>query len=76
MIEKRLRLLVTFRTTTAAIAMEKRCREQQIAGRLIPVPRSITSDCGMAWRAELEQRAQLEQVTQGLDVDAFYEIVC
>ena len=76
MIQKKLRLLVTFRTTAGAMAMEKRCKEQGIAGRLIPVPRTITADCGMAWRCELEQRAELESVTADLDVGGIYEIEC
>ena len=76
MIGQKLRLLVTFHTTSGAIAMEKRCKAQGISGRLIPVPRSITADCGMAWRAELDQRSTLERVTSNLDVDGFYEIEC
>lgn len=76
MIGQKLRLLVTFHTTSGAIAMEKRCKAQGIPGRLIPVPRSITADCGMAWRAELDQRQTLEQITADLDVDGFYEIEC
>ena len=76
MIGQKLRLLVTFHTTSGAIAMEKRCKAQGISGRLIPVPRSITADCGMAWRAELDQRQALEQITADLDVDGFYEIEC
>ena len=76
MIEKKLRLLVTFQTTAGAMAMEKRCKEQGVAGRLIPVPRSITANCGMAWRAELTQRRELEQVTADLDVGGIYEIEC
>lgn len=76
MIQKKLRLLVTFDTTAGAMAMEKRCKEQGVPGRLIPVPRSITANCGMAWRAELDQRTALEQVVADLDVSGFYEIEC
>ncbi|MBQ0038491.1 MAG: DUF3343 domain-containing protein [Clostridiales bacterium] len=76
MIERKLRLLVTFHTTAGAMAMEKRCKAQGVPGRLIPVPRSITADCGMAWRAELEQRRALETITADLDVDSFYELIC
>ena len=46
------RCVVTFRTTTGAMAMERLCREQGVPGRLIPVPRSITAGCGMCWCAE------------------------
>ena len=59
MIEKKRWLLITFHTTSEAMAMEQRCQEAGLAGRLIPVPRTITADCGLAWRAELSLRPQL-----------------
>lgn len=49
--EKKLWLIITFHTTTAAIAMESLCTEKGLPGRLIPVPREITAGCGMSWRA-------------------------
>lgn len=48
-------MVLTFSTTTAAMSMEKKCREQQIPGRLIPVPREITAGCGLAWRMTTEE---------------------
>ena len=57
--EKKRWLIITFHTTAAAIAMEKLCRAKGLPGRLIPVPRELTADCGMAWRAGTEDRAQL-----------------
>ncbi len=74
MIEKKEYLVVTFHTTAAAMALEKLCKEQGIAGRLIPVPRAITADCGMAWRGELSSRAALEHISAGLEIDGWYEL--
>ena len=54
-------LIVTFDTTTAAMAMEAFCEEHQLPGRLIPVPREITAGCGLAWKAPPEAEAQLIQ---------------
>ena len=51
MIRKQERLVITFYTTTAAMAMEHICKEQGADGRLIPVPGSISADCGLAWCA-------------------------
>lgn len=51
MIPKQDRLVITFYTTTDAMAMEHLCRQQNADGRMIPVPRSITADCGLAWCA-------------------------
>jgi len=45
--EKKSYWILTFSTTTAAMFMEKFCMEQNIPGRLIPVPRQITAGCGV-----------------------------
>jgi hypothetical protein len=55
---KREYVILTFRTTTDAMAMEAQCAEQSIPGRLIPIPREITAGCGLAWRIAPEQYAQ------------------
>lgn len=52
MIKRSEKLLITFHTTTAAMAMERVCREQGAPGRLIPVPGAISADCGLCWCAE------------------------
>ena len=51
MIQKSLKLIITFRTTTDAMSMETCCRAAGADGRLIPVPRSISAGCGLAWCA-------------------------
>ena len=35
---------------------------------------TITADCGLAWRAELSLRPQLEALTQSMDVAGYYEL--
>ena len=42
--------ILTFHTTSAAMAMELYCKEHGIPGRLIPVPRELSAGCGLAWR--------------------------
>lgn len=74
MTEKKTWLLITFYTTAGAMAMEKHCREQGIPGRLIPVPRSITADCGLAWRTEPSQRAAMSELLARADVAGCYEM--
>jgi len=59
MIKRTEKLVITFYTTTAAMAMEHSCREAQMDGRLIPVPGSISADCGLAWCAGPEREAAL-----------------
>ena len=58
------KLVITFHTTAAAMAMEKLCKEENVPGRLIPVPREITAGCGLAWKAEVDQE---EAVTAALE---------
>lgn len=55
--QKNNKVIVTFRTTAEAIAVEKACLNGGIPGRLIPVPRQISSGCGLAYcaSAELEE---------------------
>ena len=61
--EKQHRFVVTFRTTAEAMAMEKRCREAGVPGRLIPLPKEISAGCGLAWRMLPEELAQLHKRT-------------
>jgi hypothetical protein len=44
------KLVITFPTTTAAMAMDAACGEDK--GRLIPIPGEISGGCGLAWCAE------------------------
>jgi hypothetical protein len=75
--EKQKKLVVTFRTTAGAIAMEKACLAQGVPGRLIPVPRTITAGCGMCWVSPPESRSAVEAlvIQAHLDVDGIYDIL-
>ena len=75
--EKKEYVIFTFHTTAAAMATEKLCQERNIPGRLIPAPRSITADCGMAWRAGTEDRAALEAMVaqEKLEAAGFHELM-
>lgn len=60
--QKEDRVIVTFHTTAEAIAMENACKNGEIGGRLIPVPRQISSGCGLAYSAP----AALRESVMGL----------
>ncbi len=62
--KKEWKLIVTFHTTADAMAMEEICREQNAEGRLIPVPRSISAGCGLAWCAGTECRGMLKELME------------
>ena len=59
MLKKKPTLIITFATTTQAMAMESFCTREQLPGRLIPVPREITAGCGLSWKALPEEKEQL-----------------
>ena len=68
--EKQSRFVVTFRTTAEAMATERLCRQNGLEGKLISVPRSITSDCGLAWSAPAALRETLEALLNRHAVEA------
>ena len=59
MLKKKPTLIITFATTTQAMAMEAFCHAHGLPGRLIPVPREITAGCGLSWKALPEEKEQL-----------------
>ena len=64
MIKKEMKLVITFHTTTEAMAMEKACKEAGADGRIIPVPRAISAGCGLAWCAKLESEQDLRDLME------------
>lgn len=59
--KKELKLIITFHTTAEAIAMEKASRGEERPGRLIPVPRQISSGCGLSWSTAPDSEAELRE---------------
>ena len=68
MLKKKPALIITFATTTQAMAMEKFCARENLPGRLIPVPREITAGCGLSWKALPEDREMLLTAMTGADL--------
>lgn len=58
--KRELRLVVTFHTTAEAIAWEKLCKKESLPGRLIPVPRQISSGCGLSWSMPADWKERME----------------
>ena len=66
MLKKKPALIITFATTTQAMAMESFCARENLPGRLIPVPRQITAGCGLSWKAlPQEQELLLSAMEKG-----------
>ena len=74
MIKRTEKLVITFYTTTVAMAMERLCKETGAPGRIIPVPGSISADCGLAWCAKNESEDALLElmVAHGITPQGIY----
>lgn len=64
--EKRNYTIMVFRTTSEAMAMERFCREENIPGRLIPVPREVSASCGLCWRMTDEEYQSCQKTLEDL----------
>ncbi|MGM0471264.1 MAG: DUF3343 domain-containing protein [Bacillota bacterium] len=66
---------MTFHSTHAALEFEKIAKEE-VDVKSIPVPRQISSSCGIAARFEEEKSDQVQDICQqnGIDFDGIYRI--
>ena len=46
-------IIISFNTTTDAMAFEKFCIDNKIGGKLISVPKEIDAGCGLAWEIKI-----------------------
>ena len=60
---KKNQLIITFGTTTAALAFEAFAAANAIPGRLIPLPSEISAGCGLAWKTEPSQKDELVKLS-------------
>lgn len=58
-------LILIFRGTHQVLSAEKRLKGGGVTLRLIPVPRRLTSDCGLAIRIRLDQRDRAREILSG-----------
>ena len=74
---KRPKVVVTFGSTSDAMAMEAAARAHGLPGRVIPVPSEIDAGCGLSWCAEVEDRAELIAGIEhfGLAYEGVFEVM-
>ena len=63
------RLIVTFHTTAEAMATERLCRMRGLVGKLIPAPRALTADCGIAWAGPPETETALREALREAEIE-------
>ena len=75
--EKKLQLVISFELTANAMAVERFCLENDLPGRLIPVPKEIPAGCGLAWKADVSKKDELIKAFAENDIiyDGMYEIL-
>ena len=75
--EKTPRVVVTFHTTAEAMATEKLCNKNNLDGKLISAPRSLSADCGIAWSAPAALRETIEKLLadNAVEYDGIHELL-
>jgi hypothetical protein len=68
--------VVLFHTTSAAFAAEKTFAKAAVDCALIPVPREISSDCGVALRFDWSQAANAARILEeaGVEVAGIHRV--
>ncbi len=68
--------LATFKTTSAALMFERTCRASGISARIAPVPRSLSSSCGLACEYPCDMKNQVEEIANSkkIQVAGYHEI--
>lgn len=74
--EKKLHFVVTYYTTAEAMATERLCKDKKIEGRLIPAPRSVSADCGIAFASKPSSKDELVRALEErkIEVQGYYDL--
>ncbi len=59
------RWVLVFESVSATLAAEQALKETGIPYKLVPIPRHISSDCGVCIRVDATHRAPAEEVLAG-----------
>ena len=76
MIEKKVKIVLSFGKTSEAMKMDKVNNENNLPGKMIPVPREISAGCGIAYSIDAEFRQKVEELTKDnkIKVDGIHEL--
>jgi hypothetical protein len=61
--------VVLFHTTTAALRSEKTLKKAGFVVKLIPVPRELSSNCGIALRFDWSSSGQIKEALENAHVE-------
>lgn len=57
-----MKIIILFESTHSVIKAERLCRKAGLACQAIPVPRTITSDCGIALEIDEIDKTEVERI--------------
>ena len=67
--------VVLFQSVNGALLAEKLLKEKGLTYKLIPVPRHLSSDCGVCLRILLENEPQVKKAITGkVEILSFYPL--
>ena len=69
--------LATFKTTSAALMFERTCRGAGIAARIAPVPRKLSSSCGLACEFPCDMRDKIQEIAEDkkIQVTGYHNVI-
>ena len=62
-------LYITFYTSAEAMATERACKEKQLSGKLVPVPRALSAGCGISWQCSLDLKDDILKMLSNEDIE-------
>lgn len=62
-------VVISFPTTADAMAFEHYARKLSFDGKLIPVPHSLSTGCGMAWRSALHEEESARRLLEQKQIE-------
>ena len=68
--------VVLFYTTSSAMRAEKTLRKENLTVKLVPTPRDLSSDCGIALRFDWDQAEKVESALDEarVEIEGIYEM--
>ena len=66
--------VVLFYTNSSALRAEKALVQAGLAVKLIPTPRELSSDCGIALRFDVAQRQQVESLLALVETAGIHDL--
>lgn len=61
--------LATFDVTSMAIMFERVCRKEGLKVKVVPVPRSLSSSCGLACEYPCEDEVKIKAICDDREID-------